>query len=101
MANICTNMFYCYSENKENLQKVNDFLIENFSDDWYCDMEDENAFEGEFYSKWDFPQMFFDELTKLIDTSDNTLYMRCLSHELGNEYVSYRVFKNGTWYVKF
>lgn len=39
--------------------------------------------EGEFFSKWSFPNEKFDELTKEL-TGDNSLFIRVISFELGN-----------------
>lgn len=95
MANVCTNMFYACSDRTETIDIVVEFLEENFQGN-YSLISDDNFIEVEFYSKWRFPDSIFEELIdKLKD--DVTLYMRCLSYEFGCEYVSYRVYQEGTW----
>ncbi len=97
MANICTNLFYASSENTETIDTIRAFIEENFPNDWY-EQDDEYQIEGELYSRWDFPKSLFDELGKSLQ-HDDTLYMRCLSYELCNEYVCLSVYRNGQWAI--
>ena len=100
MANMCTNMFYCKTDNAENYKKINDFLEEHFEVDFFNEDEDSHSFESEFYSRWSFPEKEFEELLNLL-IADNTLYMRILSHELCCEYASFRIYNNNEWQVQF
>lgn len=54
MANYATNIFYASTENEKDLDKV-----ENFLEDTFCDCylnRSEDCIEGEFSSKWDYPE---------------------------------------------
>lgn len=96
MANICTNMFYCSSDKEQNIRKIEQFISEQFGWDG-CDAED-NSLEGEFGSRWSFPESVMEELISTFD-EDDTLYIRVLSYEFGCEYVSFRVYRNGEWSI--
>ncbi len=100
MANMCTNMFYCRTENKENYNKVLTFLQETFNVDFTDEDEDGQYFESEFYSRWTFPEVEFDQLVSAL-IEDQTLYLRILSHELCSEYASFRIYQNGSWDIDF
>ena len=100
MANMCTNMLYCKTENAENYKKVLDFLEEKFEVYFINEETDSNYFEGEFYSKWSFPEQEFEELIESL-TDDETLYIRILSHELCSEYASFRIYQNSEWDIRF
>lgn len=82
MANICNNLFYAYSEDKNNLNTIKEFF-ENWES---ADIEesDENI-DILFDSKWTFPEENMEELFQLIPNKED-IYMRCLSYEFGNEY---------------
>ncbi|WP_373724482.1 hypothetical protein [Bacteroides heparinolyticus] len=97
MANICTNLFFASSESKQTIGAIRAFLEENFPSDWYSE-DDEYQIEGELESRWDFPQSLFEELGNSL-RHDDTLYMRCLSHELCNEYACLSIFRNGQWAI--
>lgn len=97
MANTCTNIFFCKTESEDNLKIISDFMTKTF--EWeYCN-EDDPRIEGDFNSKWSFPESEFEELISRLHP-DDSLYMRILSHELGSEYVSYRIFKDNEWEVR-
>ena len=100
MANICTNLFFCSTENKENLKTVENYMTDTFGEGWYCYCSDEQMVEGEFESKWSFPENFFERITAELSHA-KTLYMRILSYEFGNEYASFRVYRDGEWDIKF
>ena len=83
MANYATNLFFCSTENENDLEKVEKFLDEKFFD---CYLErSEDYVDGEFYSKWD----------------KQGIYIRVLTHELCNEYVSFRIFSQGEWDIRY
>ncbi len=100
MANTCTNIFYCKTENKENYNKVLTFLQETFDVNFTEEDEDGQYFESEFSSKWTFPELEFDQLVSAL-IEDQTLYLRILSHELCSEYASFRVYREGNWEIDF
>ncbi|MDY3120343.1 hypothetical protein [Porphyromonas somerae] len=97
MANICTNIFYASSELVQSIDAVRTFIEKNFPDDWYS-QDDEYQIEAEFDSRWDFPQILFEDLGKSLQ-HDNSLYIRCLSYELSNEYACLSVYRNGEWNI--
>lgn|SRR5574344_515753 len=98
MANICTNIFYCSTDNAENLRKIQQFLEDTFSMEYYS--SDDHSIEGEFDSRWSFPESDFEALLSILD-ADATLYVRVLSHELCDEYASLRIYKNNEWSINF
>ena len=95
MANICTNLFFCSTENKENLKTVENYMTDTFGEGWYCYCSDEQMVEGEFVNA----EARERNTTEL--SHDKTLYMRILSYEFGNEYASFRVYRDGEWDIKF
>ena len=97
MANICTNLFYASSEKAETIDAIRAFIEEHFPDDWH-EQSDDFQIEAELYSRWDFPKSVFENLGTSL-SQDGTLYMRCLSHELCNEYACLSVYRNGEWTI--
>ena len=97
MVNYATNLFYAEKKNGNELKKVEDYLEENFCDCYVNRLE--NGLDCEFSSKWDYPEETIDNMISLLEDK-NDIYIRVLTHELCNEYVSFRVFKNGEWDVK-
>lgn len=85
MANICSNEFYAYSENKENIKYIKDFLIRHLMAD--CDCDDDHI-DAYFDSRWTFPEELMDEMFEGLPDKDD-IYMRCLSVEYGCDYVAY------------
>ena len=69
MANYATNLFFCSTENENDLEKVEKFLDEKFFD---CYLErSEDYVDGEFYSKWDFPEALINEMIERVCNSDS------------------------------
>ena len=98
MANYATNLFFCSTENENDLEKVEKFLGEKFFD---CDLErSEDYVDGEFYSKWDFPEALINEMIESLEDKQG-IYIRVLTHELCNEYVSFRIFSQGEWDIRY
>lgn len=77
MANICTNMLNCQTDNAENYKKILSFIEEKFNVDFINEGDDNSYFESEFDSKWSFPKEEFNELIKSLD-DDKSLYMSIL-----------------------
>lgn len=94
MANLCTNIFYCSTNKAENITKIEQFLCDRFDMEYYT--SDGDSIEGEFYSKWSFPEEEFTQLLSLIAPDDN-LYIRVLSYEFGCEYASFRIYRHNEW----
>lgn len=92
MANYATNIFYASTENEKDLDRVENFLEDTFCD-CYLDRS-EDSIEGEFSSKWDYPEKEINKMISLLEDKGN-IYIRVLTHELCNEYVNFQVFSNG------
>lgn len=96
MANIATNIFHATTANKQDLDKIEAFLDDNF--DGYINRY-ANVIDAEFSSRWEYPEK---GINKLVDSLEakNEIYMRILTHELEDEYVSFRKFSQGKWEIK-
>lgn len=93
MANICTNMFYAYSDDINNLNCIKNFLESEFRSD--LEITD-GSIEGVFDSRWTFPEEKMEELFSLIPNK-NDIYMRCLSYEFGELYHALFVCDEDGW----
>lgn len=98
MANVCSNEFYAYSNNYDNIEHITKFF-----EKWNCYgnaeiINDETSVDVDFNSKWVFPEEDMNELfNSILDKND--IYMRCLSVEFGNDYMAYWKCKDETgWY---
>lgn len=96
MANCATNIFYASTANKQDLDKIEAFLDENF--DNYANRFG-NSIEAEFSSRWVYPEKEIDRLVASLEAKDK-VYIRILTHELENEYVSFRILSQGEWTIK-
>ena len=94
MANYATNIFFASTENEKDLDKVEKFLDETFCDCFLNRSED--SIEGEFSSRWEYPEKEMNEMISLLEGKDD-IYIRVLTHELCNEYVNFQVYSNGEW----
>ena len=81
MANYATNIFYARTENKADLDKIEAFL------------------DAEFTSRWVYPEEEIDRLIASLEAKDKT-YIKILSYEFADEYVSFRIFSQGKWDIK-
>lgn len=92
MANICENTLQVYSENPENLKRV-----ESFFKDW-GDIEkvDEENLEIYFDSKWTFPEEEMDKLYAELPDKSN-ISMTCLSVEWGCLYCQFHTCDEDGW----
>ena len=93
---IATNIFRATTANNQDLYKIEAFLDDNF--DGYINRY-ANVIDAEFSSRWEYPEK---EINKLVDSLEakNEIYMRILTHELEDEYVSFRKFSQGKWEIK-
>ena len=73
MANYATNIFYASTENEKDLDRVEKFLDETFCDCFLNRSED--SIEGEFSSKWEYPEKEMNEMISLLEGKD-TIYIR-------------------------
>lgn len=96
MANYATNIFHASTENEQDLDKIEAFLDENFNG--YVERNDDTI-NAEFDSRWEYPEKEIDELIALLDAKDK-IYIRILTYELEDEYVSFRIFSQGKWDIK-
>lgn len=96
MANCATNIFYATTANKQDLDKIEAFLDENF--DNYANRSG-NSIEAEFSSRRVYPEKEIDRLVASLEAKDK-VYIRILTHELENEYVSFRILSQGEWEIK-
>ncbi|MBV4238632.1 hypothetical protein LI140_03020 [Phocaeicola dorei] len=96
MANCATNNFYARTENRTDLDKIEAFWDNVFNA--YVNRQS-NSVDGEFTSRWEYPE---EEINKLIESLEakDKIYIRILTHELENEYVSFRIFSQGEWNIK-
>ena len=97
MANYATNNFFAQTENTKDLGTVEQFIKENFSDNYIA--KQGQCVESKFYSKWECPQKEMDELVALLEAPEQ-IYIGIHSYEPANEYVSFRTFSNGVWSIK-
>lgn len=96
MANYATNIFHANTECEQDLDRIEAFLNDNF--DGYVNRYD-NAIDAEFFSRWEYPEKEIDELIASLEAKDK-IYIRIHTYELENEYVSFRIFSQGTWDIK-
>lgn len=96
MANCVTNIFHATTANKQDLDRIEAFLDDNF--DGYINRYDDSI-DAEFTSHWEYPEK---EINKLVESLEakNEIYIRILTYELENEYVSFRTFSQGKWNIK-
>lgn len=95
MSNICSNLFYAYSEDTNNLDVVRRFF-ENWEN---ADIEEnDDSLDILFDSRWTFPE---EEMEKLYESipNKNDVYMRCLSYEFGCEYHALWICENNNGWV--
>ena len=96
MANYATNIFHARTENVQDLDKIEAFLDENFNG--YVERNGD-MINAEFSSRWEYPEKEIDELVASLETKDE-IYIRILTYELENEYVSFRKLSQGEWTIK-
>ena len=72
MANYATNIFHASTENKQDLDKIEAFLDDNFNGfvNRYGDTVD-----AEFSSRWEYPEKEIDELVASLEAKDK-IYIR-------------------------
>ena len=107
MANYATNIFHARTENKTDLDKIEAFLDDNFScyANKYGNSVSEftnrygDSVDAEFSSRWVYPE---EEIKKLVESLEDKdkVYIKILTYEFEDEYVSFRIFSQGEWKVK-
>ena len=96
MANCATNIFYARTENRTDLDKIETFLDDVFNA--YVNRQIDSV-DAEFTSRWEYPEEEINKLVESLETKDE-IYIRILTHELEDEYVSFRIFSHGKWDIK-
>ena len=96
MANYATNIFYASTENQNDLNKIEAFLDDNVS--CYANKYG-NSVDAEFPSRWEYPEKEMDQLVDSLEAKDK-VYIKILTYEFENEYVSFRIFSQGKWEIK-
>lgn len=71
-------------------------MDENFNG--YVERNDDTI-NAEFDSRWEYPEKEIDELVANLEVKDK-IYIRILTYELEDEYVSFRIFSQGKWNIK-
>lgn len=95
MANYATNIFYARTENQTDLDKIEAFLDDTFNG--FVNRQSDSV-DAEFTSRWIYPE----EINTLVDSLEakNKAYIKILTYEFEDEYVSFRVFSQGQWNIK-
>ncbi|MBC5614625.1 hypothetical protein [Bacteroides hominis] len=96
MANYATNIFHARTENKQDLDKIEAFLDNTF--DGFVNRQGDSV-DAEFSSRWVYPEEEIKKLEASLEAKDE-IYIRILTYELEDEYVSFRVFSQGKWNIK-
>ncbi|WP_026367502.1 hypothetical protein [Bacteroides sp. 14(A)] len=96
MANCATNIFYARTENRTDLDKIETFLDDVFNA--YVNRQIDSV-DAEFTSRWEYPEEEINKLVESLEAKDE-IYIRILTHELEDEYVSFRIFSHGKWDIK-
>ena len=95
MANYATNIFYARTENQTDLDKIEAFMDDTFNG--FVNRHTDSV-DAEFTSRWVYPE----EINTLVDSLEakNEAYIKILTYEFEDEYVSFRVFSQGQWNIK-
>ncbi|MBS6240341.1 MULTISPECIES: hypothetical protein [Bacteroidales] len=96
MANYATNIFHARTENQTDLDKIEAFLDDKFNG--FVNRQG-NSVDAEFSSRWVYPEEEINKLVESLDAKDGA-YIKILTYELDDEYVSFRIFSQGKWNIK-
>lgn len=96
MANYATNIFHVRTENKTDLGKIEVFLDETFNG--FVNRQGDSV-DAEFSSRWVYPEEEINKLVESLEAKDK-VYIKILTYEFEDEYVSFRVFSQGKWNIK-
>lgn len=96
MANYATNIFRATTDNQHDLNKIEAFLDDNFNGNA---SRYGNSIDAEFFSRWEYPEKEMGELVSSLEDR-NKVYIKVLTYEFEDEYVSFRIFTQGEWTVK-
>ncbi len=96
MANYATNIFHARTENQTDLDKIEAFLDDKFNG--FVNRQG-NSVDAEFSSRWVYPEEEINKLVESLEAKDGA-YIKILTYELDDEYVSFRIFSQGKWNIK-
>lgn len=96
MANYATNIFHARTESKQDLDKIEAFLDDSFNG--FVNRHDDIV-DAEFSSRWVYPEELMNQLVASLEAKDK-IYIKILTYEFEDEYVSFRTFSQGTWNIK-
>ena len=96
MANYATNIFHARTENQTDLDKIEAFLDDKFNG--FVNRQG-NSVDAEFSSRWVYPEEEINKLVESLDAKDGA-YIKIMTYELDDEYVSFRIFSQGKWNIK-
>ena len=96
MANYATNIFHVRTENRTDLDKIEAFLDDTFNG--FVNRQGDSV-DAEFTSRWVYPEEEINKLVESLEAKDKT-YIKILSYEFADEYVSFRIFSQGKWNIK-
>lgn len=96
MANYATNIFHARTENKTDLGKIEAFLDETFNG--FVNRQGDSV-DAKFSSRWVYPEEEINKLVESLEAKDK-IYIKILTYEFEDEYVSFRVFSRGKWNIK-
>lgn len=96
MANYATNIFYARTANKQDLDKIEAFVDDTFNG--FVNRQGDSV-DAEFTSRWVYPEEEIDKLVESLEAKDE-VYIKILTYEFEDEYVSFRTFSQGTWNIK-
>lgn len=96
MANYATNIFHARTENQTDLDKIEAFLDDKFNG--FVNRQGDSV-DAEFSSRWVYPEEEINKLVESLDAKDGA-YIKILTYELDDEYVSFRIFSQGKWNIK-
>ncbi|WP_342975310.1 hypothetical protein [Phocaeicola dorei] len=96
MANYATNIFHVRTENRTDLDKIEAFLDDTFNG--FVNRLGDSV-DAEFTSRWVYPE---EEINKLVESLEakEKAYIKILTYEFEDEYVSFRIFSQGKWNIK-
>lgn len=96
MANYATNIFHVRTENRTDLDKIEAFLDDTFNG--FVNRQGDSV-DAEFTSRWVYPE---EEINKLVESLEakEKAYIKILTYEFEDEYVSFRIFSQGKWNIK-
>ena len=95
MANICNNEFYLTSDDSANIKYAEEWFG-NSDLDCHIEIIDDNCIEGNFSSRWAFPEELMQEFVDGIPNKED-IYIRVMSIEYGCYYHEMMIYDGEEW----